>query len=241
MMKRRNLAVAGIVLVLITAVRAAATQEPAPPVAAVVLGEEVRVDTAEEMQVVILDRLFGEYAANKGITASDAEIDAYLQSFERMVQQDRAERAARIAEIDERLQSARLTAAERKTLEAERDAEVQLQAGLTSEDDLTPEEAAQINTMRRGMARASIERWKLNRELHRDYGGRVIFQQFGPEPLDAYRRFLEGRQADGSFKITEPAFEDGFWRYFTDDSIHSFYDSGSEAGVLETPPWQAGQ
>jgi soluble cytochrome b562 len=241
MMKRCYRAVALTVVLLLTAAGGTAAQEPATPVVAIVLGEEVRADNAEEMQAVILDRLFGEYAARKGVTASDAEIDAYLQGFEQMVQQDRAERLARIAEIDQRLQAVDLTANERETLENERRAAVQLQAELAPEENLTTEEAAQINTMRREMARASIERWELNRELHRDYGGRVIFQQFGPEPLDAYRRFLEDRQADGSFRITEPAFEAEFWHYFTDDSIHSFHESGNEAEVLETPPWQAGQ
>ena len=35
------------------------------------------------------------------------------------------------------------------------------------------------------MARQFIVPWKIERELHRTYGGRVIFQQAGPEALDA--------------------------------------------------------
>ena len=68
----------------------------------------------------------------------------------------------------------------------------------------------------------------------------IIFQQFGPEPLDAYRRFLEERQKAGDFRIAEPSFEAEFWRYFTDDSIHSFFEKGSEeeAMVFEVPPWE---
>jgi soluble cytochrome b562 len=242
MKKRCSRVAAWIGLLLVLATSGVAAQETAPPIVAVVLGEEVRADSAEEMQAIILDRLFGQYAAEKDIVASEAEIDAYLEGFERMVQGDRADRAARIAEIDERLQSADLAADEREALEAERETAVELQAALAPEDDdLGPEEAAEMTAMRREMARASIERWQLNRELHHQYGGRVIFQQFGPEPLDAYRRFLEDRQADGSFTLTEPSFEGGFWHYFRDDSIHSFYDSSSAAGVLETPPWQAAQ
>jgi hypothetical protein len=242
MMKRCTRAVAWIGLLLVLVTSGVASEDRAPPVVATVLGEAIRADSAEEMQAIILDRLFGQYAADKGIAASEAEIDAYLESFERMVQRDRAERSARIAEIDQRLQSADLAAAEREALEAEREAAVELQAALArEEEDLTPEEAAEVTAMRREMARASIERWRLNHELHHQYGGRVIFQQFGPEPLDAYRRFLEQREADGSFTITEPSFEDGFWHYFRDDSLHSFYDVGSAAGVLETPPWKVAQ
>jgi len=38
---------------------------------------------------------------------------------------------------------------------------------------------------------AMVRSWKLNSTLHRQYGGRVIFQQFGLEPIDAWRKLLE--------------------------------------------------
>jgi heat shock protein HslJ len=113
-------------------------------------------------------------------------------------------------------------------------------AGLTADEELTPEEAAEVGTMRREMARSIIRQWKLNRALYKQYGGRIIFQQFGPEPLDAYRRFLVERQKAGDFSIEEQSFEAEFWRYFTDDSIHTFFEKGSEeeAMVFEVPPWE---
>jgi len=112
--------------------------------------------------------------------------------------------------------------------------------GLTAEDDLTPEEAVQAEQMRREMARSMIRQWKLNRALYRQYGGRIIFQQLGPEPLDAYRHYLEERKAAGDFTIYEKAFEDEFWQYFVDDSRHDFYELGSEQAerAFATPPWE---
>jgi hypothetical protein len=97
--------------------------------------------------------------------------------------------------------------------------------GLTAEDALTPEEAAQAAQMRRDMGRSII---------------RIIFQQLGPEPLDAYRRYLEERQAAGDFTIQQKAFADAFWRYFTSDSMHDFYQRGSkeEAQAFSIPPWE---
>jgi hypothetical protein len=80
--------------------------------------------------------------------------------------------------------------------------------GLTADDELSPEEAAQAEKMRRDMGCSMIRQWKLNRALYRQYGGRIIFQQLGPEPLDAYRRYLEERQAAGDFVIKKPAFKD---------------------------------
>ena len=55
--------------------------------------------------------------------------------------------------------------------------------------------------MRQEMTPSMIRQWKSNRQLYREYGGRVIFQQFGPEPLDAYRRFLEEQQNAGAFEV----------------------------------------
>jgi hypothetical protein len=111
---------------------------------------------------------------------------------------------------------------------------------LSAEDHLTPEEVEQVNAMRRDMARSIIQQWKINRELYKDYGGRIIYQQLGPEPLDAYRQFLLERQRAGAFRIHDPAMEASFWRYFTDESMHTFMAPGGEDEALafRVPPWE---
>lgn len=170
------------------------------PLAATVLGEEVRTNDPAEMQETVLTRLFDRYAEQQGIEVTDGEIESFVDNM-------------------------------RRGMRAE---------GLTAEDDLTAEEAAQLKQMRHDMARSMIRQWKLNRSLHDQYGGRIIYQQFGPEPLDAYRQYLQERQAAGDFVIRQKDFEDRFWRYFTTDSMHDFYPSGSdeESQAFATPPWQ---
>jgi hypothetical protein len=118
-------------------------------------------------------------------------------------------------------------------------------SGLTAADDLTPEEQApeeqaKLDAMRHDMARALIRQWKISKALHAQYGGRIIYQQFGPEPLDAYREFLRQRQAEGAFAIRDQAIEASFWRYFTDESIHDFMAPGGadEARAFTVPPWE---
>jgi len=113
-------------------------------------------------------------------------------------------------------------------------------SGLATEPDLAPEETAEVDAMRRDMARALIRQWKINKALHDQYGGRIIYQQLGPEPLHAYRRFLRHREADGAFSIRDQALEASFWRYFTDDSIHDFMAPGGadEARAFKVPPWE---
>ncbi len=170
------------------------------PLAAIVLGEEVRTADAGEMQDTILTRLFDRYAAEHDLVAEPAEIDAYVENMKRGM------------------------AAE----------------GLTAADDLSPEEAAELEAMRRAMGAALIRQWKINRSLYQAYGGRIIYQQLGPEPLDAYRRYLEERQEAGDFSIEAPTMAASFWRYFTDDSIHDFMAPGGEdaARAFTAPPWE---
>jgi len=186
----------------VSAAEQTAAIEPASvPLAATVLGEEIRTTDAGEMQQAVLTRLFDRFATDHGIEVSEAEVDAYLSHMQRVMAED---------------------------------------PNLAAAEDLTAEEAAEVDAMRREMGRSMIRQWKLNRVLYQQYGGRVIYQQLGPEPLDAYRQYLEERQAAGDFKIVEPAFESGFWRYFTDDSIHDFFELGTESSVFEILPWEQG-
>jgi hypothetical protein len=168
------------------------------PLAAMVLGEEVRTTDPAQMQEAILARLFDQYAAQHEIGATDAEISIFIGDLKRGMRDD----------------------------------------GSTARDALTPDAAAQLETMRRDMARSIIRQWKINRRLYGEYGGRVINQQLGPEPLDAYRRFLEEQYRAGAFAILDKSLETSFWQYFTDDTRHTFIKKGSEAGAFEQPPWE---
>ena len=101
------------------------------------------------------------------------------------------------------------------------------------------EESAEDQAARLEIAEAFILQWKINRALYQKYGGRIGFQQGGPEPVDAYRQFLEERQAAGDFSIENDALAAEFWRYYRDDSIHSFFEAGSaaEAQAFGVEPW----
>ena len=105
--------------------------------------------------------------------------------------------------------------------------------------DETARGAAEDQAARRQVAAAFIRQWKINRALYQQYGGRIIYQQGGPEPLDAYRTFLQARERQGAFKILNPAFAAEFWKYFVTDALHTFYPKGSreEAQAFETPWW----
>ncbi len=227
--------------------QANAGQQPASAVTdrgprAIVLGEEIRIADDRELQATILARLFARYRSDHGIEVHADEIEAFIAKMSRVREQDRRDRDTRLQEIERRLESAGLTTAERDALRAERADLVKLAQTLsnTGEEKLTPDEAAQVKTMRSEMASSFVLHWKVNRALYRSYGGRIIYQQGGPEPLDAYRRFLEDREREGAFRIHDQKAATEFWRYFRDESMHSFMKPGSadEARAFETPPWE---
>ncbi len=210
------------------------------PRAATAFGEDVAAADAREMQGAVLDRLFSAYASEHGIEATDAEIDGFLARLDAARSDDVVGRERRIAEIDSLLATDDLSDLRRRTLEEQRTRQRAFLDALEDEAKPTGDAARQRDAMRRGLARAVIERWKVNRALHEEFGGRVIYQQLGPEPLDAYRAFLERSRDAGDFTIHHSSWEPEFWRYFTDDALHDFVEPGSaeEAEAFATPPWE---
>ncbi len=197
--------------------------DPNAPIAGQVLETVIHTKDVEELRYVILRTLTDFYARDKGITVTQAEKDAYIDRLRRSMDQDRQNQARRRDELPASCRrracptrSARLSA---RRLEALDD----LIANLAEVAAPPAEDPEEVRAAREEIASAFIRQWKLNRALYQDYGGRIIFQQGGPEPLDAYRRFLEERQRQGAFAILNPELEDAFWRYYRNDSIHSFF------------------
>lgn len=225
----------GLWILLVAAQAQEVHGPPDAPLVAEVLGTKVHTRDPAEMQAVIIGKLVDRYAADQGIEVEPEEIDAYLDSLRRVAEQDRRRQEARREELTRKLESKTLSDAERQSLSSDLATLNEVLASL----DGTARGATEDQAARRQVATAFIRQWKINRALYRQYGGRIIYQQGGPEPLDAYRTFLQARERQGAFTILNPAFEAEFWKYFVTDSIHSFYPKGSqeEAQAFETPWW----
>ena len=64
------------------------------------------------------------------------------------------------------------------------------------------------------VARPFIVAWKIERELHRTFGGRVIFQQAGLEALDGRRRLFEQAERAGDLKFEDVGVRHLFYYYY---------------------------
>ncbi|MGA2322720.1 MAG: hypothetical protein ABSG22_02625 [Sedimentisphaerales bacterium] len=81
-----------------------------------------------------------------------------------------------------------------------------------------------------------ILNYKIYQALYRQYKGRVIFQQAGPEPLDAFRQFFEEQQSKGKFKFYNKDAEDLFWDYYRNVK-HIFITDPNEVEKTMNTKW----
>jgi hypothetical protein len=87
------------------------------------------------------------------------------------------------------------------------------------------------------MSRYMLRNFKVNQALYRTYGGRVIFQQMGPEPLDAYKKLMLAGQKKGTFEIVDRSYDAGFWKYVTDETMHVFVSEKEGRDLMTTQWW----
>jgi hypothetical protein len=209
------------------------------PLVATIMGMDIRTGDPEEMRYVILAKLTDGYAAEHGVQVSREDIDAYLAGMRRVAEEERRRHLARREALTRQLAAEGLSEAEKESISSELASLNELIANLDESNSPAEEDSEEIRQYREQVATAFIRQWKINKALYEQYGGRIIFQQGGPEPLDAYRRFLESQEKAGSFKILDETFEQKFWNYYRNDAIHSFYPKGSKAETraFETPWW----
>lgn len=210
--------------------------------AARVLGQAIHTVDADILRYEVLRRLFDALSRAEGITVTAAERAVYKRRVRETLLRDVERQAARRDDLDRRLAAPEMSAAAREPMQRERDAAEQARAllsGMLAQADTPAERQA-----REQIADAFILQWKVHAALYRRYGGRIAYQQGGPEPVDAVRAFLEERQARGDFAITDAALAAAFWRPYRDDARYDFYPRGSreEAEAFATPPpWERPQ
>ncbi|MBL8447583.1 MAG: hypothetical protein JNJ44_09265 [Zoogloeaceae bacterium] len=208
------------------------------PLAGRVYGLAIHTADAEELRYVVLRHLTDRYAAEQRIDVTAAEQQAYVRRVREGLLDERRQQQARRDALTRQLVDVGLSRQQRERLAAELDGVNQALDALGPGTD-----AADDRQIREQIAAAFIRQWKINQALHRQYGGRIVYQQGGPEPLDAYREFLQQAQARGDFAIYDATLEAPFWRYYRTDSLHSFYPRGSreESQAFDAPFWQSEQ
>lgn len=173
--------------------------------------------------------LWDEYAKEKELTVTEQEIKEFN---ERMINFMTAEKEKQKKKRDN---LARELIAE--NIENTKRAELEKSFNLYNRlIDSFREPNLIFQNTHNNVAQSVILNWKIYKELYKQYKGRVIFQQAGPEPLDAFRKFFEEQQSKGKFKFYNKDAEDLFWDYYR-NVRHTFYEAPNEAEQLMNAPW----
>jgi len=88
----------------------------------------------------------------------------------------------------------------------------------------------------RRVAEYWVRAWKLNQALYREFGGRIIFQQAGWEPIDAYRKLLDQYAAKKAFVVHDPALRAAVYSYFEHKFVYA--DEAKARFYFEKPYWE---
>jgi hypothetical protein len=206
-------------------------------VIAVVLGKKITTGEKDKLNGLIFSALLQQYAKENKIEPSEAELDAFVTKLVEMEKLTQAKDEADRAQLRHQLQSTSLSDQDRKEKESELQTIERTLKSTQEAKEMSKGMEDQMRLMKRQIAQQFVKSWKINKALYAQYGGRVIFQQAGVEPLDAYRDFLMEQEKKGAFQIIDKQYEPEFWRYFTNDAMHTFYNKDDGAKFINTPWW----
>lgn len=75
---------------------------------------------------------------------------------------------------------------------------------------MPPEFEEMVAEAERGIAAAAVRDWKINKALYESYGGKLALHSAGPQPVEAYAKFIEFIRSEGNLEILDPAYQNVF-------------------------------
>jgi hypothetical protein len=185
---------------------------------------EKKITSPNNLDGKIFGILLEQFIKENKLEPTPEELELCVRKVKEKMEKEKVENKEDLARLLQELKDKSLAQRERKQKERRLET-IEWMLKMNDRND----------AMAQKIAQKLVREWKLNNALYKKYGGRVIFQQAGPEPIDAYRDFLKEQEKKGAFKILVKKYEPSFWNYFTNDSIHSFISDGKQA--LNTPWW----
>ena len=182
--------------------------------------------------------VFGEFARRRNIEPTAAEIDSQIEGQRRMTARLAAERVqqreALVAELKSpNVSDARRQAAQQHLDTLDRLAEFDARRARELKD---PAQQKLQRESERRVATQWVRQWKLDQALFREFGGRIVFQQAGWEPIDAYRKLLLQAEASGQLVLPDPASRSAVYRYFEHRFVYA--DEAKARFYFEKPYWE---
>ena len=200
--------------------------------------ETIKRIRQEKLRGLMWTAVLEDYATQRRIEPTPAEIDSNIRNSRRLGEELRVKRDKERTPLTQELASPGLNEARRKQAQQHLDNlnRIQEHDAREAQERADPAREKAWQEAEQGVAKYSVKSWKINQALHHEFGGRLIFQQAGMEPIDAYRKLLEQYEGRKAFVIRDPVFKDAVYSYFQ----HNFYyaDETKAQFYFEKPWWE---
>lgn len=192
----------------------------------------------EALRLRVWKAVFEDYARRRNIAPTAAEIDSQIAGHKRMKARSDAERVRQREALIAELGSSNLTARRRAEAQQHLDlinrlAEFEAKRETELRD---PAQQKMQEEAERRVAEHWVKQWKLNQALYREFGGRIVFQQAGWEPIDAYRELLEQQEAGGAVVVRDATLRAAVYSYFQHNFVYA--DEAKARFYFEKPYWE---
>jgi len=192
----------------------------------------------ETLRNLVWSAVFADFAQKRKVEPTPAEIDSQIRQTKRFMAEDKVRRQKQREELIVELKSAGLTEARRQqaqqhleTLNSLRDHDARMEKERSD-----PAQKKMWQDSEQRVAAMWVKQWKVNQALFHEFGGRIIFQQAGWEPIDAYRALLDQYKAEKRFVIHDPSLQDAVYRYFRHSFVYA--DEKKAKFYFERPYWE---
>lgn len=157
----------------------------------------------------VMNQLVEQYANDRKISVANNEVDSFFDYSERARKMQAQQLQQAITQLSAQIQSGKLQQADKERATAmKQDFEKRL--GMVSKS------LPKATQQERDMAQRIIRNWKCEQQLYNQYGGQVISTPTSPfQPIGAYKAFLQEKEKQKAFEITDAEYKKHFWDAFT--------------------------
>ena len=173
----------------------------------------------------------------ENISVSPDEIHEFSSISRRFEEKERSDALAEIKLLEKELSSEALPEALRELKQRRLKSQQLILKSIDDSEKFDRENPKEHRRIEVDIARRFIQSWKINKFLYERYGGRIVFYQGGPEPIDAYYEELKTLASDGELKIHNSLLEQEFWKYYADRSRHIAMPRDDGEKLLKKPWW----
>lgn len=213
----------------------------------------------KKIEKLRLDRKIREISAQHllvkdSYTPTSKEVDGYANFLQSSMARRDKDNQETIDTVEQLLETYQYSDRQRKSFEktlavykrsmaqskerVERDRLVKEDMRQRFGEDAVKEMYQRFKISKRRISERWVASWKMNKALYEKYGGQIIFQQAGIEPIDAYRDYLKDIRKKGGLKIHKPEYMDvfdEFERYL--DVGHNYLNDNKEK-YFGRPYWE---